>query len=436
MYIKEFFEQYYKPYTIYDTERSIADVIDGLKITQRKVIATCIKKNITTDYKVAQLGSLVSGEMAYHHGEAGVADVISKMAQDFTGSNNINLLVPEGQFGNILSPIPSAPRYIFTYLSDNFRKIFKKEDDLILEFLYDDGNKIEPKRYIPIIPMVLVNGTKGVGTGYASKVFNYNPKDIKQDILNVLNGKKRVKLTPFYKDFKGTITQGENDKQWLFKGKLEVVNTTTIRITELPIGTYQDDYLEVLKKLKEQGIIKDFDDNSTVKNRFDIEINAPRNTTSMNIDKLYETFKLISKDTENYTLWGVDDKLKIFDSTKEIIDYFIDYRLLKYEERRLAQILEISNDIFDLEQKIRFINFYIKNHKVFKDSSKKELIELLEKNKFVDCDKLLSMAIWNLTKDRIEQLQKDLDDKKLIKTKLETETAKDIYIKELTELKL
>src|SRR5574343_364167 len=426
MYIKEFFETYYKPYTIYDTERSIADAIDGLKITQRKVIATCIKKNITTDYKVAQLGSLVSGEMSYHHGESGVADVISKMAQDFTGSNNINLLVPEGQFGNILSPIPSAPRYIFTYLSDNFRKLFKKEDDLILEFLYDDNEKIEPKRYIPIIPMVLVNGTKGVGTGYASKVFNYNPKDIKQDILCALNGKKRVKLTPFYKDYTGTISQGENANQWLFKGKLEVVNSTVIKITELPIGVYQDDYLEVLKKLKEQGLIKDYDDNSTVKDRFNIEISVPRTTSSMSIDKLYETFKLISKDTENLTLWGVDGKLKIFNSTTEIIDYFIEYRLIKYEERRIALLKQSTDTIFDLEQKIRFINFYLKNHKVFKESSKKELIELLEKNKFVYIDKLLNMNIWNLTKDKIEQLQKDLDDEKVIKNKLESETPKNM----------
>lgn len=434
MNIKQFFESQFKSYAVYDSERSIANCIDGQKITARKVLYTCANRG-NSDIKVAQLCSQVAYETAYHHGELGIGGVICNMAADYAGANNVNLLEPIGQFGSRLSPIPAAPRYIFTKLTPSFRLLFKKEDDLILNHNYDDDQKIEPKFYLPILPVVLINGSSGIGTGFASKVLSYNPKDIKDDILAILKNKKRKSLTPWYNKFTGEIFSGENDNQWIIKGKLEIVNTTTIRITELPIGTYLDDIKETLAKLKEKDIIKDYDDNSTEQG-FNIEVTCPRTTTSLPIEKLYDYFKLISKDTENLTLWNANDKLQVFKSASDIVDYFTNFRLDKYEERRLALIKVVEEEILDLDEKIRFINFYLENTGVFRNTPKKELIELLTKNEFVSPDKLLSMPIYNLTKDKIEEIQKTLENKIQYLNTLQEDNATSMYVRELEELKL
>lgn len=430
--VKKFFKKQFKPYAVYDTERSIANVIDGFKTTQRKIFYTCnIRSN--TDIKVAQLSSQVAYETAYHHGEQGIAGTICLMAQNFTGSNNINLLEPIGQFGNRLSNVPAAARYIFTSLTPISKLLFKKDDELILNHLYDDTQKIEPEFYLPILPMILINGSQGIGTGFASKVLSYNPNDIKEDILNILKGNTRKKLIPWYKGFKGTISSGENNNQWAFKGILEIVNGTTIRISELPIGYYLDDIKTILSKLKDKGFIKDYDDNST-ETGFDIEVTVPRTTTAMPLEKLYELFKLVSKDTENLTLWNVDKNIQIFKDASAIVDYFVQYRLIRYEDRRLALIKELEILIKDLEEKIRFINFYLNNTNVFKNTGKKELFSLLKENGFIEIDRLLSMQIYSLTKDKIAELDTKLLNEKKNLVKLMKSTAKAMYIKELEEL--
>ena len=97
---------------------------------------------------------------------------IVNMAQDFVGSgNNINLLLPNGQFGTRLQggKDSASPRYIFTELNPITRKIFINEDDDVLNYLDDDGLKIEPDFYVPIIPIVLINDIQGIGTGFVQK---------------------------------------------------------------------------------------------------------------------------------------------------------------------------------------------------------------------------------------------------------------------------
>ena len=451
MNVKDFFEVQFKQFAVYDSERSIANVIDGQKITGRKVLYTCANR-ANTDIKVAQLCSQVAYETAYHHGEAGIGNVITNLAQNYVGSNNINLLEPIGQFGNRLSPISAAHRYIFTKQSIDFRKLFKKEDDLILEHNYDDEQRIEPKYYLPILPVVLINGTQGIGTGFASKVLSYNPKDLKADILNILNNKKRKSLTPWYKGYKGEISKGENNNQWILKGKIELKSeqlrekgtrksndkTYSVKITELPIGYYLDDIKSTLNKLKEKGIVKDYDDNSTEES-FDIDVILHRNdstVTDLSIEKLYDTLKLITKDTENLTLWNTNNKLQVFNNASHIVEYFTNFRLIKYEERRLALIKQVETEISDLDERIRFINFYLKNTKLFRNTPKIELYELLTKNKFINPDKLLSLPMYNLTLDSITKLENSLVDKNTYHEELKVTNAKSMYLKELEELKL
>ena len=175
-------------------------MVDGLKPGQRKILFSCFKRGksiIKNEIKVAQLAGYVSEHSAYHHGEASLAGTIVGMAQTFVGSNNIALLHPAGQFGTRLlgGKDAASPRYIFTKLPALTRLIFHPDDEALLEYLEDDGQKIEPKWYLPILPMVLVNGAEGIGTGWSSSVPNYNPRDVVANLRRMMDDERSSRCT-------------------------------------------------------------------------------------------------------------------------------------------------------------------------------------------------------------------------------------------------
>jgi DNA topoisomerase-2 len=430
--IERLFQEQYKPYANYDNERSIVNLIDGLKITQRKVLYTCLLKNVNSEMKVAQLASSVAYETQYHHGEQGIAGVICNLAQDFTGSNNLNWLDPIGQFGSRLSPVPAAARYIFTKLSKNFRLYFRKEDDIILEHLFEDDFKIEPNFFVPILPGVLLNNSLGIGTGFASTILSRDPKELVKYIKAKLSGSsKKFQLLPHFRGFKGSVTRLDDNK-YQIKGSISRINATQVKITELPVGMYLDDIKKQLNKLVENNSIKDYEDNSTEEG-FDIDVFYQRGIlNSMEDDTILEKLKLVTTVTENLTCWLPTGKLRKFGSVNEIIDYFIDWRLGKYTDRidKLIEILD--SDIVELNERIRFIYFYLGNVNKFKNASKIELFSILEENNFDS--KLLDMKIWNLTGDRIIELEQKV--KSLVEQKVELQETTNIvlYAKELEQI--
>lgn len=194
MAYKDFLDKELILFSRYDNTRSIPCVIDGFKPSQRKVLFGAFKRKLTSEIKVIQFSGYVSEHSAYHHGEQSLNGTIISMAQDFVGSNNVNLLVPSGQFGSRLlgGKDAASPRYIYTYLSPVTRKIFKEEDDALCHYLVDEGQSIEPDFYLPILPMVLVNGSEGIGTGYSTSIPNYNPVDIVNYLKAKLNGLRCV----------------------------------------------------------------------------------------------------------------------------------------------------------------------------------------------------------------------------------------------------
>ena len=430
--IDHLFQTQYKPYANYDNERSLPHLIDGLKITQRKVIYTCLLKNITNEIKVAQLASSVAFETEYHHGEQGIGGVICNLAQNFVGSNNINWLEPIGQFGSRLSPVPAAHRYIFTRLSPNFRHFFKKDDDIILNYLYEDDTRIEPDYFIPILPGVLLNSSQGIGTGFSSNILARDPDILTDYIKSYINKDgKTYQLLPFFNNFKGQVKHVEGTK-YQITGCIQYVSQTQIKITELPPGMYLDDIKKQLNKLSESDIIKDYDDNST-EEYFDIDVYFQKSQLSKYSDEeLIDKLKLTTTITENLTCWLPTGKLRKFVSVEEIIEYFVDWRLTKYTDR-ISRLIEIvTKDIEVAEEKIRFINFYITNVDTFKNSNKEKLLKLLDKNNFDH--KLLELRIWSLTGDKIKELNADIKSLKAQKKTLEKTTCVDMYVTELDQI--
>jgi DNA topoisomerase-2 len=380
--------------------------------------------------KVAQLASSVAFETHYHHGEQGIGGVICNLAQDFAGSNNLNWLEPIGQFGSRLCPVPAATRYIFTKLSKNFRQYFKKEDDIILDHLYEDDDKIEPKFFIPTLPGVLLNSSQGIGTGFASNILARNEKELSNYINAKLTGKSisDFKLLPYFNGFKGSVKHIE-DTKYQIQGSFQRVSATQIKITELPIGMYLEDAKKHLNKLIDGSFIKDYDDNST-EDSFDIDVFFQRGVLStLDDDQLLDKMKLSTTITENLTCWLDTGKLRKFTDVRDIIDYFIEFRLNIYS-KRIAKLLEIVEvDLKTVLNKIRFIEFYLSNVEKFRNASKLELLAILDDEDF-DMS-MLEMKIYNLTKDKIKELNDNL--KSLVKTKkdLLKTTNTDLYLQEL-----
>nr|GFB73443.1 DNA topoisomerase 2 [Tanacetum cinerariifolium] len=215
-----------------DNQRSIPSVVDGFKPDQRKILL-CAFRNPDEVIGVSQLSGSVYAHSAYHHGEASVVGTIIGMAQNYVGSNNINLLQLIGFFGTrqMGGNDHASGRYLFTHLSPITQYIFHKADELFLNYVNDDGQSIEPAWFLPIIPMVLANGSEGTGSGWNSFVPNFNPRDIIANLIHLLNGEAIVPMDPWYKYFNGTIVKAK-DTRYITEGLIEEITSKSALITE------------------------------------------------------------------------------------------------------------------------------------------------------------------------------------------------------------
>ena len=476
-----------------DLQRSINHICDGLKESTRKILFACFKRRLyTNEIKVAQLSGYVSEVSAYHHGEASLQQAIVGMAQIYVGTNNINLLSPNGQFGSRCQggQDASSARYIFTLLSKLTKLIFKEEDNNILNYQDDDGQQIEPEFYIPVIPMVLVNGGIGIGTGYSTNIPQFNPTEIigackyicdaiksadlngdteegMDNIYETIDMIEIADMIPYYLGFNGTIQK--NDKSdsntYISKGVYRWVDNETVEITELPIGTWTEDYKEFLETMITNGLhnLKFIENHYTSKNvKFVLHFNG--NVRDTLEDKFEQLFKMSSSKNmsiNNIHLFNKNGSIQKYDTTSEIIKEWAKTRILKYLERKAYQIKILEKDYLVLSAKIRFIldviagNIQIMNKKLTDIALR--LIELKyprigEAGDAVDTDDddgvgaagadknikdfnyLLKMPISQLTFDRKIILEKEVDELSKNLANLRNNRIEDLWMTDLTEL--
>jgi len=415
---------------------------DGFKQAQRKAIWGMLKLGENADKDtVERVSASICSHTDYHHGSSSMESCVVGLAQNFAGSNNIPLLEGHGQFGNRLKKIPAAPRYIKTKLSPMFRMLFRKEDDILLDHVISNNIKVEPKFFVPVLPMMLLNGAEGMGTGHSTKICSYSASDLKKAILKILNNKELVpgELVPSWNGFKGTVQRDTGTNQIISTGIYEFSrskNKSIITIKELPIGIESDAYEAHLCKLEDKGIILDFDNLSDEENGFEFVIQVPNSTAEYSDEDIKKTFKLISKDTENLTVWNGDGVLKRYECTERLLEDWVLWRLEQYEERRVLQIKKIQKDISELNIKVKFINFYLKNSNFFRNASDSEIKEKMLELEFFNYDSLLAMPIRSLTKDKIAELEKNIKNLEQEMLELEGTDAVLMYNKELKELKL
>lgn len=437
--ITEFLSNEYKEFALYSIEgRAIPSVIDGFKPTQRKIIhiANLVwKTGSEKNLKVFQLSGKVASDAFYHHGDMSLSNAIINLAQKF--KNNAPLLEEDGQFGSLRSPQAGAPRYIGTKLSANFRLIYK--DFELLEYKEEEGEIIEPKYFLPIIPTVLINGGSGIAVGFASNILNRDIKEIIDVCVKYLNGKKITTVKPSLIGFTGTYTQDtENNKKWYIRGKFERINSSTVKITELPPSMTYEKYEEILDKLVENKDIVSYEDNC--KDNIDYTIKFTRvGLEILSDDKLFNLLKLVESETENFNTLDEYGKLKIFESVDDIIQYFVDFRLKYYQVRKDHQLDKMQHELKVLGNRGKFIKAILDGKIVVNNKSKDEIVSQIESIaiEMIDgsYDYLLRMPIYSLTKEMFEKLKEDFSNKKDEIEKLKLVDPKDMYLEDLSELK-
>ncbi|XP_042112660.1 DNA topoisomerase 2-alpha isoform X3 [Ovis aries] len=462
-----------------DNERSIPSMVDGLKPGQRKVLFTCFKRNDKREVKVAQLAGSVAEMSSYHHGEMSLMMTIINLAQNFVGSNNLNLLQPIGQFGTRLhgGKDSASPRYIFTMLSPLARLLFPAKDDHTLKFLYDDNQRVEPEWYIPIIPMVLINGAEGIGTGWSCKIPNFDVREVVNNIRRLMDGEEPLPMLPSYKNFKGTIEELAPN-QYVISGEVAILNSTTIEISELPIRTWTQTYKEqVLEPMlngteKTPPLITDYREyhtDTTVK--FVVKMTEEKLAEAERVG-LHKVFKLQTSLTCNsMVLFDHVGCLKKYDTALDILRDFFELRLKYYGLRKEWLLGMLGAESAKLNNQARFILEKIDGKIIIENKPKKELIKVLiqrgydsdpvkawkeaqqkvpdeEENEESDNEKqseksdsatdsgptfnyLLDMPLWYLTKEKKDELCKLRNEKEQELETLKRKSPSDLWKEDL-----
>ncbi|XP_048221959.1 DNA topoisomerase 2-alpha [Perognathus longimembris pacificus] len=458
-----------------DNERSIPSMVDGLKPGQRKVLFTCFKRNDKREVKVAQLAGSVAEMSSYHHGEMSLMMTIINLAQNFVGSNNLNLLQPIGQFGTRLhgGKDSASPRYIFTMLSSLARLLFPPKDDHTLKFLYDDNQRVEPEWYIPIIPMVLINGAEGIGTGWSCKIPNFDVREVVNNIRRLMDGEEPLPMLPSYKNFKGTIEELASN-QYVISGEVAILNSTTIEISELPIRTWTQTYKEqVLEPMlngteKTPPLITDYREyhtDTTVK--FVVKMTEEKLAEAERVG-LHKVFKLQTSLTCNsMVLFDHVGCLKKYDTVLDILRDFFELRLKYYGLRKEWLLGMLGAESAKLNNQARFILEKIDGKIIIENKPKKELIKVLiqrgydsdpvkawkeaqqkvpddEEDEESDNEKkesvpdsgpsfnyLLDMPLWYLTKEKKDELCKQRNEKEQELETLKKKSPSDLWKEDL-----
>lgn len=463
---EEFINKELIHFSKYDCDRSIPNLMDGLKISLRKILYCAFKKRLTSEIKVAQFSGYVSENSLYHHGEESLNKAIVGMAQNFIGSNNINLLYPSGQFGSRIKggQDASSPRYIFTRLERITRLIFPEQDDKILKYLNDDGTPVEPQFYVPIIPMVLVNGSKGIGTGFSTEIMCYNPKDIIAYLKNKLCGslnatvgqvscQDNIEFFPYYEGFTGDIEK-VSDTKFVFKGKYQKIDTDKIRVTELPVGYWTEDFKELLSELQndkdKEGkkivpVVKDVFENYTdttvefvitfSKGKLE-ELEAAKGDHGCNgLQKMLKLYSTSS--TTNMNLFNYEDKLKKYESVEEIIDDYYQIRLEYYEDRKEYMIDTLEKEIMILSNKAKYIKEVLDGTIDLRKKKKQEIIDMLQSKEYDTTDDdeefkyLVRMPMDSVSEENVEKLLKEHQEKEDELERIKSTTIQQMWLSEL-----
>lgn len=472
--VDEFVNKELIQFSMADNVRSIPSVIDGFKPGQRKILYACFKRRQRGETKVAQLSGYVAEHTAYHHGEVSLSGTIVGMAQDYVGSNNVNLLLPNGQFGTRAQGGKDAasPRYIFTQVSPLARKLFVESDDELLEYQEEDAQRVEPVFYVPILPMVLVNGSSGIGTGWSSSIPCYNPLDVSDAVRALIRGRDPEPLTPWYRGFTGAITSDDGGRRFVFHGRAAMRGVNEVEITELPVGVWTLDYKKALDALTNPGKnraapwVQSYSEYHTdTVAHFRVHLTAEGRAAVEKLGVEEALGLTTSVTTTNMVAFDALGRIHRYADTTEILRAFYDVRLELYARRRAMMLENIQNELLIAANRRRFIDEA--RDIMGPRTSRDQIIEELRRRGYAsapggasgggsgsgedgdaegaeallggtsggvaDYRYLLTMPMYSLTQDRARSLDREIADLRAREVELRAKSPTDLWIEDLDE---
>ena len=465
--IEDFINKDLIHFSKYDCERSVPCLVDGFKPSQRKVIYGTMLKNVKKSIKVAQLSAYVAEKSAYHHGEQSLNECIISLAQDFVGSNNMNFLDPEGQFGTRLvgGDDHASPRYIFTKMSDFMSLVFHYADSALLSYLDDDGESIEPEFYVPVIPNILVNGCQGIGTGFSTRVPSYNPIDIIANLRRKMRGEDLEPMVPWFRGFIGRVEKVGD--RYVTKGLYRLLNEGKVEIYELPIGMWTDKYKEHLeelmnpekdgKKKTRQVLLKYESQYTESRVRFILHFDKNELSDMLGKGTFEKEMKLIDSgncNISNMHLFNEKGQIKKYASPESIIEEFYEIRREFYVRRKNYLEEKLKRELEILSARVRFILEILDEYIILKGKDEEQLdVELEERgypkftkgklefdpkdvNSNPSYDYLTSMPIRSMTRKRVEELMKQRDDRNMQFEVLKSQSIYDLWNEDLNAIEL
>jgi len=433
----DFYSKDYADYAIYRALQRIPNVLDGFAQTQRKSIYTCIAKKVEKKINVADLSSLVKTFTKYHHGMNSIEIAITNLVPAY--NNQLPLLKEDGSYGCRSEREASASRYIETRLHDYTKVLFNEIDNK--EFITEqstEGFKIEPLTMIPLLPLVLINGQQQIGVGYACSIL---PRDINQIIKvmeDILKGKRKnvpsdipVKIPKF-----NGLVEKHGD-QWQFVGKIEIINKTTVHITEVPPKFTRVTFLNILDKLKNNEKIRSYSEN-ILGDSFDITVKFPNGTDLNDID-LIAFFNLRERKTENITLVNAKNEIVRYNNSAEVLYEYIVTVLGIIKKRKEFILTDLKDKALKNQEKIRFIRA-VNNEDIILKNKKSSDVEIqldnLQFQKFEESyNYLLNMKISSLTEDKIDDLLKIIKEDEDEIIELENTTAAQLWLQDISKIK-
>ena len=451
-----------RDFSVYNVKRSIPHVIDGLKVSKRKVLFGCFQKHLySKEMKVARLAALVGEKTAYHHGEQSLQDVIVGMAQDFLGSNQLNLLLPNGEFGSRAKngKDAAAPRYIFTVLTPLIKHLLPPDDFPVLDYNTDEGEQVEPVTYAPLLPLLLVNGVEGIGTGFSTSVPQFNAEKIITRIICRLRGVECMRpLQPSYVGFKGKLQpDAADDGKYVMRGCFRRTGETQLTITETPVGVALTPYIEeTLKKSAQPSVavgkkrargseqpeytLSYGPDNTPDSIDVTLTFSDPDTLRQMSDDDIVRRFDLSKKiSTRNMHAFtsGETDCVKRYTTAEEIIDEHFEFRLSIYDKRKQYDLDDMTERIKKQSALVKYLEAYVTKKFLLGDISESELVSRInavvpEAAEYLDG--FLALPTRTLTREKITSAEAKLKATQAQFDALSAISNKDMYANELRAL--
>lgn len=424
-------------YAMYTVEnRAIPNMIDGLKPVQRFVIARTLMLGKGDKNKFHKLASIAGGvaDLGYHHGEGSAQEAGALMANDW--NNNYALLDGQGNFGSRLVQEAGASRYIFARISDKFYKMYK---DTEYAPEHKDSEHVPVAYYLPIIPVVLLNGISGIATGYATDILPHDLSSVKKSVLQALQGKKVSEPKVSFPQFRGDVVRVEDSAVEL-RGTYVMKGRTMMEITEIPYKYDRAAYIKILDALEDKGFITYTDECS--KHGFGFKVKFRKEyvlgeTEEERHEKIMKDFKLVERRSQNITVINHQGKLREYERAADLISDFVEVRKTFVQKRIDLKICE-TEEAFKLAlAKAKFISKVIKGDIIISGKTRSKLTEEIKGyDELSDyADKLVAMNIFHITSDEAKKLAEEARAKREEHEYWKTTDVLTEYTKDLEELK-